>query len=85
MTEIGHNSSTVNDGELRAFVERIERMNEEITERNSDKKEIFAEAKSSGYDTKILKKVVSIRAQDRDKRIEEETILDLYLSALGMS
>jgi uncharacterized protein (UPF0335 family) len=84
MTEIGHNSS-VNEGHLRAFVERIERMNEEITARNTDKKEIFAEAKSRGYDPKILKRVVAIRAQDRDKRQEEEAILDLYLQALGMS
>jgi uncharacterized protein (UPF0335 family) len=84
ITGVGHNSA-VNAGEIRAFVERIERMNEEITARNQDKKEIFAEAKGSGYDPKILKKVVALRAQDRDKRIEEETILDLYLSALGMS
>lgn len=85
MTEIGHNSSTVNEGHLLAFVERIERMNEEIKALNSDKKDIYAEAKGNGFDPKILKKVVAIRGQDRDARIEEETILDLYLSALGMA
>lgn len=83
--EIGHNSTTVNDGQLRAFVERIERMNEEIKALNTDKKDIYGEAKANGFDTKILKKVVAIRAQDRDKRIEEETILELYLSALGIA
>lgn len=85
MTEIGHNSGEVNAAHLLAFVERIERMNEEITARNQDKKEIFAEVKGNGFDPKILKKVVAIRSQDRDKRIEEEAILDLYLSALGLS
>jgi uncharacterized protein (UPF0335 family) len=84
MTEIGHNS-TANDGLIRGFVERAEALNKEIKDRNEDKAAVYAEAKAAGYDTKILKKVVAIRAQDRDKRIEEETILDLYLSALGMS
>lgn len=82
MSDVGHNS--VNDGELRAFVERIENMNSEIKARNEDKAAIFAECKSRGYDSKILKKVVAIRGQDRDARIEEETILELYKSALGI-
>ncbi len=86
MTDIGHNSNggEVNPGHLRAFVERLERMDEEIKALNDDKKDIYAEAKSAGFDTKIIKKVVAIRRQDRDKRVEEETILGLYLSALGM-
>ena len=83
-SEIGHNSSTVNAGQLLAYVERIERVNESITELNTDKKEIYGEAKANGWDAKILKKVVAIRAQDIDKRQEEEAILDLYLSALGI-
>jgi uncharacterized protein (UPF0335 family) len=83
--EIGHNSSTVNAAQLLAYVERIERVNESITDLNTDKKEIYGEAKANGWDAKILKKVVAIRAQDRDKRQEEEAILDLYLSALGLS
>jgi uncharacterized protein (UPF0335 family) len=81
MSEIGSNS--VNVGHLRAFIERIERLEEEIRGINDDKKEIYAEAKGTGYDTKIIKRIVAIRRMDRDKRREEEEILELYLSALG--
>ena len=51
----------------------------------SDIKEVYGEAKGNGFDVKIMRKIVSIRRQDRDSRIEEETVLDLYLAALGMS
>jgi uncharacterized protein (UPF0335 family) len=81
MNDIGHNS--VDSGHLKAFVERIEQIESEIKDRNDDKKDIYAEAKGNGFDVAILKKVVSIRRMDRDKRIEMETILDLYLAALG--
>lgn len=89
MTEPGHNSGDVDNGavdgrHLKAFVERIERMEEEIKALNDDKRDIYAEAKATGFDVKILKKVVALRRLDRDKRREEEEILDLYLSALGM-
>lgn len=84
MSEIGHNSTEHVDGShLRAFVERIERLEEEIKAINDDKKEVYAEAKGIGFDVAILKKVIGLRRMDRDKRIEQETILDLYLSALG--
>ena len=78
-------SEVVNASHLRAFVERIERMNEEIKALNDDKRDIFSEAKSDGFDPKIIKRVVQLRSQDRDKRREEEAILGLYLAALGMS
>ncbi len=81
---IGHNSSEVEGEQLRSFVERIETLEAEIRDRNDDKKSVYDEAKSSGFDTKIIKKVVAIRRQDTAKRIEEETILGLYLEALGM-
>ncbi len=68
---------------LRAFVERIEHVEEEIKGLNEDKKEIFDEAKGEGYDVKILRKVIRIRKQDKAKRQEEDAILDLYMSALG--
>ena len=73
----------VNSGQLRAFIERIERLNEEKKALADDIKEVFAEAKGNGFDTKIIRKIVSIRKQDPDQRSEEETLLDLYLAALG--
>jgi uncharacterized protein (UPF0335 family) len=81
MAQAGDNS--VNAGHLRAFIERIERLDEELRGLNEDKSEVYKEAKGNGFDVKIMKKVVALRRMDRDRRIEEETILDLYLSALG--
>ena len=71
-------------GQLRAFVERIERLEEEKRTIADDIKDVYAEAKGNGFDVKIMRKVVSLRRQDLNKRREEEEILDLYLSALGM-
>lgn len=81
MTSGGSNS--VDAGHLRAFLERIERLEEERRAIADDIKEVYAEAKGTGYDAKIMRKIVSMRRMDRDKRREEEEILDLYLSALG--
>ena len=75
---------SVAQDQLRAFVERIERMEEEKAAIAADIREIYAEAKSNGFDTKILRQVVKIRKQDHNERMEAEAILDLYLSALGM-
>lgn len=83
--QIGHNSEVVNAGHLRAFIERIERLHEEKKAIADDISDVYSEAKGNGLDTKVIKKIVIIRAQDRDKRREEETILDLYMSALGIS
>ncbi|MBV8425763.1 MAG: DUF2312 domain-containing protein [Hyphomicrobiales bacterium] len=69
---------------LKAFVERIERLEEEKTSIAGDVKEVYAEAKAQGFDTKILRKVVALRKRDAAERREEEEILDLYLQALGM-
>jgi uncharacterized protein (UPF0335 family) len=77
-------SATVNVSHLRAFIERIERLEEEKRTIADDIKEVYAEAKGNGFDAKIMRKIVSIRRQDIEKRKEEETILDLYLNALGM-
>jgi uncharacterized protein (UPF0335 family) len=85
MTDIGHNSSTVNAGHLRAFVERIERMNEEIKALNTDKADIYSEARGQGFDAKALREVVKLRGMDRDKRVEHESIVDVYRDALGLS
>ena len=71
-------------GQLRSLVERIERLEEEKKTIAGDIKEVYAEAKANGFDTKILRKLISIRKKDRNEREEEEAILDLYMSALGM-
>lgn len=68
---------------LRTFVERLERLDDDKAAIVADTKEVLAEAKGEGYDTKILKLVVKIRAQDRAKREEEQAVLDLYLTATG--
>ena len=67
-----------------AFIERIEHLEEEKRTISEDIKEVYAEAKGTGYDIKILRKIVSMRRQDKEKRREEEEILGLYLAALGM-
>ena len=69
--------------QLKSIIERVERLELEKSEIAEQIKEVFAEAKGNGFDVKILRKIVRIRKQDRAKRMEEEAILDLYLSALG--
>jgi uncharacterized protein (UPF0335 family) len=68
---------------LKTIIERIERLEEDKAAVANDIKEVFAEAKGEGFDVKILRKVVRLRKQDKAKRLEEEAILDLYLSAIG--
>jgi uncharacterized protein (UPF0335 family) len=77
-------SATVNASHLRAFIERIEKLEEEKKAIAEDIKEVYSEAKGTGFDAKIIRKIVSMRKMDREKRREEEEILDLYLTALGM-
>jgi len=74
----------VSRAQLRAIVERIERLEEEKKALADDIKEIYAEAKGNGYDTKTLRKVISLRKKDKQERQEEEALLETYLSALGM-
>ncbi|MEM9147164.1 MAG: DUF2312 domain-containing protein [Pseudomonadota bacterium] len=71
-------------GQLKALIERIERLEEEKAEIAEQIKEVYAEAKAHGFDTKTLRKVVGLRKKDPDERAEEETILQIYLDALGM-
>ena len=71
--------------QLRAFIERIERLEEEKKSIADDIKDVYAEAKGVGFDTKVLRKVVTIRKQDQNERMEQEAVLDLYLHALGMA
>lgn len=77
-------SASVAAGQLRAIVERIERLEEDKKAISDDIKEIYAEAKGNGFDTKVLRQVVRLRKQDSNERKEMEELLDLYLHALGM-
>ena len=70
--------------QLRSFVERIERLEEEKKAITDDIREIYAEAKGNGFDAKVLRQVVRIRKLDKAERMEQEAILDLYMHALGM-
>jgi len=86
MSGIGDNSGVygIAADHLKAFVERIERLDEEAKALNDDRKDVYGEAKSMGFDTKILKKVIALRRKDDQERMEEDLILDTYLQALGM-
>jgi uncharacterized protein (UPF0335 family) len=77
-------TEVVSAGHLRAFIERIEKLHEERKALSDDIAEIYGEAKGAGFDVKIIREVVKIRAQDRDKRREHDEILSLYLAALGI-
>ncbi len=74
----------VEQDHLRAFIERIERVEEEMDAYKEDRKEIYAEAKGNGFDTAILRQIIKIRKMDAHERMENEALLELYMSALGM-
>jgi uncharacterized protein (UPF0335 family) len=69
---------------LKAFVERIERLEEEKKALADDVRDVYAEAKANGFDTKALRNIVRLRKQDIDERREQEAILETYMHALGM-
>jgi uncharacterized protein (UPF0335 family) len=71
--------------QLRSFIERIERLEEEKKTISDDIRDVYAEAKGNGFDTKVMRQVIRIRKKDAAERQEEEAILDLYLHALGMA
>ena len=75
--------SATAQGKLKSLIERIERLEEDKAAIGADLKEVFAEAKGEGFDTKIVRKVVRLRKQDKAKRQEEEALIDLYISAIG--
>ncbi len=75
---------TVAADQLRLFIERIERLEEERKGLASDIKDIFAEAKSAGFDVKVIRQVISLRKKEPAEVEEQETLLDLYRRALGM-
>ncbi len=81
---MSNNKTSFAQGQLRSLVERIERLEEEKKAIAGDIKEVYAEAKANGFDTKILRKVIALRKKETAEREEEQSMLDLYLSALGM-
>ena len=82
MSSIGHNGDA--DDRLRLLIERVERLEEEKQGIADDIKDVYLEAKSVGYDVKIMRQVVRLRKMKPDDRREMETILDLYKRALGL-
>lgn len=85
---IGHNSARDSGGiaadHLRSFVERIERLEDEKRDLADDIKEIFAEAKGTGFDTKIMRQIIRLRKMEQADRQEQEALLELYKSAIGL-
>lgn len=79
---IGHNSTGTN-GQLQAFVERIEKLEYDKSEIQGWIKDVYSEAKSTGFDVKILRKVVALRKRDREEVVEEQVLIETYLEALG--
>lgn len=80
MSSIGNNAKE----QLKAIIERIERLEEEKKTITEDIRDVYAEAKGNGYDVKALRTIVRMRKQDANERAEQETILETYLQALGM-
>ncbi len=78
-------SYRVTADELRAFIERIERLDAEKKDLAEAQKEVMSEAKGRGYDTKIIRKLISMRKRDAQDLAEEEAVLEMYKEALGMS
>ena len=78
-------SDSVAQDQIRAFIERIERMEEEKKAIADDIRDIYAEAKGNGFDVKVLRQIVRIRKQDHAERMEQEALLELYMAALGMA
>ena len=85
MVETVQDSYRVTAEELRQFVERFERLEIEKKDISDQQKEVMAEAKSRGYDTRIMRKIVSLRKRDLEDLAEEEAILRMYKTALGMT
>ena len=82
--EVMNDSYNVTADELRQFIERWERLNSEKQEVADQQKEVMAEAKGRGYDTKVMRKIINMRKRNRDDIAEEEAVLEMYMAALGM-
>ncbi|WP_112834517.1 MULTISPECIES: DUF2312 domain-containing protein [unclassified Rhizobium] len=84
MDEVQTSGTNVAAAELRSIIERVERLEEEKAAIASDIKDVLGEAKGRGYDTKAIKTILRLRKKDANERLEEESILQTYMAALGM-
>jgi uncharacterized protein (UPF0335 family) len=75
-------TDVINTGRLQSFMERLERLDDDKSAVSADMKEVFAEAKGEGYDAKIMRKVLKLIKQDKAKRQEEQTLVELYLHSV---
>lgn len=82
--DVGSSSTGFSHGQLKSIVERVERLEEEKANISEDIKEVYSEAKSNGFDAKIIRKIISLRKKDEAQRQEEESLMDIYMTALGM-
>lgn len=79
------NVHEISGNRLKSFIERVERLEEEKKAISEDVRDVYAEAKGTGFDPKIMRKIVSLRKTNLEKRREEQELLDLYMSAIGMA
>ena len=84
LSDVQSEAARVTAAELRQFIERFERLEAEKKDIAEQQKEVMAEAKGRGYDTRIMRKVIALRKRDADDIAEEEAVLDMYKEALGM-
>lgn len=82
---IGHNSQEVSGKRLKSFIERIERMEEEKKAIAEDIRDIYSESKATGFEPKIIRKIVALRKSNLEKRREEQELTELYMTAIGMA
>ena len=79
------NGGEVSGARLKSFIERVERLEEEKKTLAEDIRDVYSEAKATGFEPKIMRKIVSLRKTNLEKRREEQELLDLYMAALGMA
>lgn len=77
-------SANISAEQLRLFIERVERLEEEKAGISDDIKDVYSEAKATGYDVKTMRAIVRLRRMDTNARMEQDALLDTYLAALGM-
>jgi len=78
-------ASTISAEQLRLFIERIERLEEEKKGIADDVKDVYAEARGQGYDTKVMRQIVKLRGMEKHARDEQQALLDTYMAALGLA